>query len=741
MKLIAAFLGVLFAAQLGQGLASTPVSRVVELLASLQKKLEAELKTEEDLFAKYECWYKTVTSSKTASNQAADVRISDLEAYIADIDAGKIDFTTEEADLTKQVSDLKAALEAAKAMREKEQEDYEAAKQEMLQALNALDEAITVLKAGMGESLTQTTKSANLLSFRAGLKQAVQLAGQSLSAEDARFIEAVLNGQEPIMKDWKKLNRDATFKMKYEARSGKILQVLQQLQATFSSSLTDAEKEEAEAAASYASLKAGKEKILEKTEAALIALEKEHGARALSREEASDEVAALEAQMAADEAFITQVETAYNTKAQEWTAREDLRRKEIAAVSQAIQILHGDDARDQFKKSFASQGYSFLQEDSESSVMHKLAKLAVEKNIPSLSLLVNQAKSMAGNTTAVIGLVVEKIDELVETLGKQQTQDLANKEKCESDLATTKQEARMQSLAIDDYTDEIVRLNIAAADLLKEIEAQEESIKQYNETITTMNRTREDEHTAFQKDVADDNQAVQLIALAINTLERWEEDIAGTTTVKAPILASFIALSSVHTGPQASRRGTSGLQVRREAQAPGEAPLPPPATWSAPYAGASGESQGILSLLALIQEDIEKDITLATTAENAAQAAYEGQLAQLRLAIQAAESTITTLTGNRALKLQAAIDAGTNRGLKKEELDASFQQIYSMTPGCNFILVHYGERREKRIVEMDGLRQAKTILQGGILPEMLQKKVAAARGRSSRGALTLSPGL
>eukprot|EP00971_Amphidinium_carterae_P310939 6179191-Amphidinium_carterae.1 len=88
----------------------------------------------------------------------------------------------------------------------------------------ALDEAITVLKAGMGESLTQTTKSANLLSFRAGLKQAVQLAGQSLSAEDARFIEAVLNGQEPIMKDWKKLNRDATFKMKYEARSGKILQ-------------------------------------------------------------------------------------------------------------------------------------------------------------------------------------------------------------------------------------------------------------------------------------------------------------------------------------------------------------------------------------------------------------------------------------------------------------------------------------------------------------------------------------
>eukprot|EP00971_Amphidinium_carterae_P231018 4584242-Amphidinium_carterae.1 len=41
--------------------------------------------------------------------------------------------------------------------------------------------------------------------------------------------------------------------------------------------------------------------------------------------------------------------------------------------------------------------------------------------------------------------------------------------------------------------------------------------------LTYFKSCTKDEHTAFQKDVADDNQAVQLIALAINTLERWED--------------------------------------------------------------------------------------------------------------------------------------------------------------------------------------------------------------------------
>merc|ERR1719235_2652145 len=76
-----------------------PISRVVQLLQGLAKKIEVDGKAEEDLYDAYVCWYKTVMKAKTASNAAAEDRIEELEAYIADIEAGRIEFTSERTDL------------------------------------------------------------------------------------------------------------------------------------------------------------------------------------------------------------------------------------------------------------------------------------------------------------------------------------------------------------------------------------------------------------------------------------------------------------------------------------------------------------------------------------------------------------------------------------------------------------------------------------------------------------------
>ena len=52
-----------------------PITRVAELLEGLSKKIEVDGKAEEELFEKYQCWYKTVVSTKTISNAAAADRI------------------------------------------------------------------------------------------------------------------------------------------------------------------------------------------------------------------------------------------------------------------------------------------------------------------------------------------------------------------------------------------------------------------------------------------------------------------------------------------------------------------------------------------------------------------------------------------------------------------------------------------------------------------------------------------
>merc|ERR1719313_2990320 len=76
-----------------------PVTRIVQLMEGLIKKVEADGKAEEDLFESYVCWYKTVTSTKKASNAAAADRIEALTAYVDDVRSGRMEFTTERKDL------------------------------------------------------------------------------------------------------------------------------------------------------------------------------------------------------------------------------------------------------------------------------------------------------------------------------------------------------------------------------------------------------------------------------------------------------------------------------------------------------------------------------------------------------------------------------------------------------------------------------------------------------------------
>merc|ERR1719247_3407063 len=85
------------------------------------------------------------------------------------------------------------------------------------------------------------------------LEKAVNLGEQFLTKGDAVFLRRVLTGDVPDV-DWKKLNRKATFKMKYKMRSGKIQDLLAKLHSTFKSNLKDATEKEEKAQSDYDSL-------------------------------------------------------------------------------------------------------------------------------------------------------------------------------------------------------------------------------------------------------------------------------------------------------------------------------------------------------------------------------------------------------------------------------------------------------------------------------------------------------
>merc|ERR1719174_2769253 len=228
-------------------------------------------------------------------------------------------------------------------------------------AIDTLDEATKDHKEGVLlavrarlQGASKNGGMAELAMHQAALKQAVELGDRFLEKADATFLKRVLLGDVPKV-DWKKLNRKATFKMAYKARSFKIQGVLKKMHQTFTINLKDATDKENDAQTDYDNLMKGKQGQLDASREALNKMESENGAKGMSRQESEDELNALKKQVKNDNKFIEQTKKALKEKKESWKVRSELRAGELAAISKAIYILHNDDARDLFKKSFASQ--------------------------------------------------------------------------------------------------------------------------------------------------------------------------------------------------------------------------------------------------------------------------------------------------------------------------------------------------------------------------------------------------
>merc|ERR1719399_1711110 len=349
-----------------------PVTRVVQLLQELSKKIYADGKAEEDLYEKFVCWGESIINAKTASNAAAQSRIDELEAYIADVRSGKVEFTSERVSLEQAVASFKSDIEASEAQRKKEKADYLAAKDEIEKAVKALQKALKVLQAAT--SLSQTSSlislrqqlrenSAQKAEDAAALDEAIRLGKNFLAKGDAEFLQRLLTGDVPEV-DWKKLNRKAVFKMKYKARSFKIQDVLVNLLKTFDANLIALDAKEVKAEELFIKLSVSMKGQLETAQTGLQEMSAEGAAQGQTEEGAQEEVDALKVQVDTDAQFIKQTQAVLADKKIEWAHRQKLRAEELAAISKAIAILNSDEARDQMQKSFASQGYLLLQQGS-----------------------------------------------------------------------------------------------------------------------------------------------------------------------------------------------------------------------------------------------------------------------------------------------------------------------------------------------------------------------------------------
>jgi hypothetical protein len=675
---------------------NTPVTRVVKLLEGLSVETEEDGKKEKELYESFVCWAQAVVDTKTMTNAKAADRIKVLETYIADIDAGRIEFTTERQDLTKELEEIKGDIEAATALREKEHAEFLEAEEEMTMAITALSKAIGVLKVATedheeGVMMAQSQQTLReRVSDADSLSHALELGEKMLTAGDALFLRRILTGDVPTW-DWKKLNRKATFKMSYKARSFKIQDVLSKMEKTFSASLADARAKEASAQELYDKLMETKREQEAATTEALQKMEKEMGARGMTKEESQAEVDALKEQIANDTDFIKQTQASLAEKKEEWKDRQELRAGELAAFSKAISILSNDDARDLMKRSFKSQGYAFLQENSwqarasfearKGSAAEVLRKAAREAKDGRLAILATRLAAAAGSHFTE---VIDVIDKMVATLKEEEGTDLERKETCEKNRAEDTRSAILEARGMDESTELIYKLMAEIAELKVQIEEKEEQKKKIAEELAEATRIREDEHAAWELTDKDDTDAATTVKAAEDVLTQFyqENNLMLVQNKKQPVIEA------------------------------GAAPPPPPSTWDAPYGGKTEQGSGIIAILAMLHEDILQDQTKAKQAEEKAQEEFDLFKKESEAAMEKLSEEIETLEGTVASKEEEIEQETELRLSAKKELFSVMTTIKDAEPGCDYFCINYPLRLKNRQIEIDGLRKAKAILEG-----------------------------
>merc|ERR1719486_422500 len=105
-------------------------------------------------------------------------------------------------------------------------------------------------------------------------------------------------------------------------------------------------------------------------------------------------------------------------------------------------------------------------------------------------------------------------------------------------------------------------------------------------------KVRDEEHAEYLKDKKDDEDASRTVKQATDVLTNFYEE--------------------------------NGLMLVQQPGPAGEAPPPPPKTWEDPnYGGKTMESNGIIEILKMVKEDIDRDISKADGAEEKAKNLYE----------------------------------------------------------------------------------------------------------------------
>jgi len=669
-----------------------PVRKVVTLLQKMQSKVAEEAKDADDLYQKFNCYCKNSGGDLADSISAAETKIPQVAAAVKELTAKKQQLDADLKDHAKDRAAAKAAIAEATAIRSKEKAAYDKSLADGQQNLGAVQKAIAAISQGMG-SFLQTPDAGKLRKFITSK--------QDMPDVDRRDVLAFLSGGQGSG---------------YAPASGEIVGILKQMADEMGASNADLVSDEEAAVKAHDALMSAKNKEIQ----ALIASIEHKTARtgevgveiATMKNDHEDTLENLEA----DRKFAADLKANCGKRAESHEADQKMRADETVALADTIKILNDDDALELFKATLPSASSSLLQVQestanrrSQAAAVLSAAQGRVQgAQRPGLDFVLLALKGKK----AGFGKVISMIDGLVASLHKEQTDDDHKKEYCGHHFDQTEDKITGLQNAISDKEAEAVDARENLATYQDEVVALKAAIAALDKMVAEATENRKSEAAAHQALVTSNTAAKELILFAKNRLNKFYNP----KLYKAPPKRQFSEGDQIYVNqggdiPTAAPGGIANTGITALVQLRKDAPPPPPAT-AAAYTKKSQESGGVIAMMDLLVQDLDKEVQASTVEEKNALAEYEATMTDSANSRRDDSKALTDKEAAVAeLKSFLEGNAEEAKGLSRELMGAKKYQA-SLHGECDWLLQYFEARKTARADEIESLGNAKAVLSG-----------------------------
>lgn len=664
-------LTVLLAAALGKD--QNPVTRVVGLLEDLKSRIEKDGAGEQAAYDKYACWCEETTGKTASTISAVKDLLKTTGHTILKLKGSVATLSSEIQGLTADIKDnLKQQAEQT-SIREKESAAAMAEQTETQSALAALDKAVTVLKAAAGgsASFVQSAKWSNTLSD--------VISKMSHASLSTQFSDKQLSLLAQLSQ---KRGSES-----YAPQSATIQGILTDMYSTFSKNLQTSLSDEAKSHRNYEDLMATYRKQLATLQETLVEKEQKKNENEIQLADAMQTYSDSEDKLKSEISLFDATKESCTEKTSDWSKRSSARTTELAGITKALEILTGDEAKDIFAKSikpgFSKGGAaSFVQVTSQvvsvqgaQNAFRVLQAHAMKTHSFRLAALAAQVQTGGGHFDGVL----KSIDKLLAQLDDEEKADIKKVDECKESYQDITSNKKDLDWKIENNKAKVQKHEKA---IEQKTEAKEVTIKDIEDAETqlaNMLEERTEGNDAYKKAKSDDEKAVALLKKAKQALADYY-DGGGKSLLQKP-------------APDLKLSGKDS---------------------------AKNQNQGVVNMLDMIIEDLTGELAEGKSAEAAAQVAYE----KMKKAVEDQKAKLNKAKIN--LEGQIA-EEGTSKSAEEdlkqeneESLGTEKETEADLKKTCDDAIKLQPERREKRKIESDGLRQAKDFLAGMTSDALLQ---------------------